>query len=167
MFNKAIVTSLALCAFSGLASAAIDVPITGNIESKCVITTDTPGVFGNPTPDKLSTLPADGGVLPIIRYDIIEADYYKASIAWPNSFTTSPVLNDQVVWDGEVEVSEVSDANMDFETDKVEWENVTEFDLDVAGSAWFKVESEAEYGYGKSFPGGQYRAAVVAECIAK
>ena len=61
----------------------------------------------------------------------------------------------------------MSDANMDFETDKVEWENVTEFDLDVAGSAWFKVTSEAEYGYGKSFPGGQYRAAVVAECIAK
>ena len=67
-------------------------------------------------------------------------------------------MNDQVVWDSEVEVSEVSDANMDFETDKVEWENVTEFDLDVAGSAWFKVTSEAEYGYGKSFPGGQYRA---------
>ena len=67
MFNKTLLTATALCAFSGLASAAIDVPITGNIESKCVITTDTPGVFGNPTPDKLSTLPADGGVLPIIQ----------------------------------------------------------------------------------------------------
>ena len=70
-----------------------------------------------------------------------------------NSFSTSPVLNDQVVWDGEVEVSEVSDANMDFETDKVEWENVTEFDLDVAGSAWFKVESEQNTDMVNHFPG--------------
>ena len=167
MFNKTLLTATALCAFSGLASAAIDVPITGNIESKCVITTDTPGVFGNPTPDKLSTLPADGGV---IAYHPLR--YYRSRLLqsihrMANQFSTSPVLNDQVVWDGEVEVSEVSDANMDFETDKVEWENVTEFDLDVAGSAWFKVTSEAEYGYGKSFPGGQYRAVVVAECIAK
>lgn len=167
MLKQAILTASALCAFSVYANAAIDVPIEGNIESKCVITTDTPGVFGNPTPDALSTLPTDGGVMPIIRYDIIEADYYKAQITWPNQFSTSPVLNDVVNWDGEVEVSEVSDSTMDFETDKVEWENVTEFDLDVAGSAWFKVTSEAEYGYGKSFPGGVYRAVVGAECIAK
>ena len=167
MLKQAIVTATALCAFSGIAAANVDVPITGNIESKCVITTDTPAVFGNPTPDKLSTVATDGGVLPIVRYDIIEADYYKAQITWPNSFTTSPTLNDVVNWDGEVEVSEVSDASMDFETDKVEWENVTEFDLDVAGSAWFKITSEAEYGYGKSFPGGVYRASVSAECIAK
>ena len=29
---------------------AEDVPIIGNVESKCVITTDTQGVYGNPTP---------------------------------------------------------------------------------------------------------------------
>ena len=41
---------------------------------------------------------------------------------------------------------------MDFETDKVEWENVTEFDLDVAGSAWFKVESEQNTDMVNHFP---------------
>ena len=82
MLKQAIVTATALCAFSGIAAANVDVPITGNIESKCVITTDTPGVFGNPTPDKLSTVATDGGVLPIVRYDIIEADYYKAQITF-------------------------------------------------------------------------------------
>ena len=50
---------------------------------------------------------------------------------------------------------------------KVEYENVTEYDLTVAGSTWFQVESTVEYGFGKALPGGQYSANVVAECIAK
>ena len=49
---------------------------------------------------------------------------------------------------------------------KVEYDNVTEFDLTLAGSTWFSVESEAKYGVGKSLPGGEYKANVVAECIA-
>lgn len=167
MFKKMFMLSV-FCTGSAVATAAVDVPITGNIESKCVITTDTPGVYGNPTSDKLSTDPQDGGVLPIIRYDIIEADSYKAQVSWPDSFTTSPNLNDVVNWTGTVELAEVSDANMsDFETNKVQWNNVTEYDLTIAGSAWFKVGSIAEYGYGKSFPGGTYRSVILAECIAK
>lgn len=165
MFKKALLTSAFVAC---TAHAQVDVPITGNVASKCVIVTDTAGVYGNPTSNKLSTNPQDGGVVPIIRYDIIEADSYKANISWPQEFTTSPVLNDVVNWTGSTEVAEVSDAGMSiFETDKVEWNNVTEFDLSIAGSVWFKVNSIADYGYDKSFPGGVYRTAVLAECIAK
>jgi len=165
MFKKALLASaFVACGVQ----AQVDVPITGNVESKCVIVTDTPGVYGNPLSNLLSTSPQNGGVLPIVRYDIIEANSYKAQITWPQSFTTSPVLNDLVNWTGSVELSDVSDASMsDFETSKIEWENVTEYDLTIAGSAWFKINSEADYGYDKSFPGGQYRASVLAECIAK
>lgn len=166
MFKKALLVSTMLFAVN--ANANVDVPITGNVASKCVITTDTAGVYGNPTSDKLSTSPADGGVMPIVRYDIIEADAYKARVAYPNDFTSSPVLNDVVNWTGSVEIAEVSVADMSaWENTKVEWDNVTEYDLTLAGSLWLKVASTAEYGYGKSFPGGVYRASVVAECIAK
>lgn len=169
MFKKALIAASFLAsAVTAVAAAAVDVPITGNVASKCVITTDTAGVYGNPTSDKLSTLPADGGVLPIVRYDIIEGDSYKARLAWPNDFTTSPTLNDVVNWTGGVEIAEVSVADMSaWEQAKIEYDNVTEYDLALAGSIWFKATSVAEYGYGKSFPGGVYRASVVAECIAK
>ena len=166
MFRQALIASSLLLTCNAIAQS--EVPITGNVASKCVITTDTPGVFGQPTTNVLSTLPADGGVTPVVRYDIIEADAYKAQISVPNTFTTSPVLNDIVNWSGSVEVHEVSDANMAaFETNKVLWDNVTEFDLTLAGSVWFKIDSKADYGYDKSFPGGIYRASVLAECIAK
>ena len=53
-----------------------------------------------------------------------------------------------------------------YEAAKVEYDNHTEYDLTIAGSTWFTVESEAKYGVGKSLPGGEYKANVVAECIA-
>lgn len=166
MFKKALIASTMFLTFNAIAQS--EVPITGNVASKCVITTDTPGVYGQPTTDILTTDPLGGGVQPIVRYDIIEADAYKAQISYPNAFTSSPVLNDVVEWAGRVEVSEVSNAEMAaFETNKVLWDNVTEFDLTIAGSVWFKIESLAKYGYDKSFPGGTYRASVLAECIAK
>lgn len=161
---KLVVSALALLALPALGEEAI---ITGNVESKCQINTDINGVFGNPTAGTLSTLPTDGGVMPIIRYDVALGEAYTARVTTPNSFSTSPTLNDTVVWTSDVEVSEVSDTAMsDYETDKIQYEYTTEFDLHTAGSTWFKVTSKAEYGYGKSFPGGQYRAIVMAECIA-
>lgn len=161
---KLVVSALALLALPALGEEAI---ITGNVESKCQINTDINGVFGNPTAGTLSTLPTDGGVMPIIRYDVALGEAYTARVTAPNSFSTSPTLNDTVVWTSDVEVSEVSDTAMsDYETDKIQYEYTTEFDLHTAGSTWFKVTSKAEYGYGKSFPGGQYRAIVMAECIA-
>jgi len=151
---------------AGIASA-VDVPVVGNVEAKCVIVTDTPGVYGNPTPSELSTDAADGGVTPIIRYDVIQANFYKAVITTPVSFSSSPTLSDVVNWQGLVEVSNVSDAGMSaYDNDKRTYENVTEFDLTIAGSTWFKATTKADYGYNKAFPSGTYRAVVNAECIA-
>ena len=162
---------LMLCAISAIfVSGAIaeEVPITGNVESKCVIVTDTAGIYGNPTPSNLSTDPTDGGVTPIVRYDVSMAEYYKALISWPDEFSQSPQLDDTVAFDGEVEVDRVSTTEMsDYETNKVEYQNRTEYDLTEAGSTWFKIESEADYGFSKAFPGGTYRSLVTAECIAQ
>ena len=147
---------------------AEDVVITGNVQSKCVINTDTAGVYGNPTADKLSTAPADGGVVPVVRYDVSLAGAYDARITTPTAFSTSPSLNDVVNWTGSTSVLKVSDAAMgDYETNKVTYDSTTEFDLHTVGSTWFKMDSTATYGYGKAFPGGTYRAIVKAECIAK
>ena len=148
--------------------ASAQTPITGNVSSKCSIYTDTPGVYGNPTPDVLSTAPADGGVVPVIRYDVSIANSYKAQISWPTEFTSSPTLNDALAWDGEVTVKSTSDAGMSgYEAAKIEYENATEYDMTIAGSTWFEVESTVTYGVGKTLPGGEYKATVVAECIAK
>ena len=164
MFNAIIALSLVLLA--GLAGAE-SVPITGNVSSKCSIYTDTAGVYGNPTPDALSTDPVDGGVFPVVRYDVTSADYYTAKISWPQEFATSPTLTDALNWDGEVTVSSTSDALMSgYEAAKVEYNNVTEYDLSVAGSTWFQIDSKVTYGFGKSFPGGEYSANITAECIA-
>ena len=150
------------------AAAAETTPIVGNVSSKCSIFTDTTGVYGNPTPDELSTKAADGGVDPVVRYDVTVADKYKAKISWPNSFSTSPSLTDAVNWDGETSVKSHSVSGMSaYEGAKVEYENATEFGLTLAGSTWFKIESEAKYGSAKALPGGEYKANVTAECIAK
>jgi hypothetical protein len=152
---------------AGTAQAA-EIPITGNVQSKCVINTDVPGVYGNPSADVLSTTPADGGVQPVIRYDVSLGNAYTAKITTPTSFSTSPALDDTVVWTGATEVSEVSDAAMSgYEAAKVTYDATTEFDMTETGSTWFKVSSTATYGYGTAFPGGSYRALVVAECIAR
>lgn len=164
MFKKSLALAAAII---GMNAAAEDVTITGTVASKCVITTDTVGIYGNPTPSELSTAPADGGVLPIVRYDVLQADFYKARITYPESFSESPALSDVVTWTGDVSVSEVTDAGMSaYDTSKVEFNNVTEIDLTIAGSTWFKVESTADYGVGKAFPAGTYRAVVSADCIA-
>lgn len=150
------------------ASYAVEAPIVGTVEAKCSIYTDIQGVYGNPNPYELSTTPADGGVHPIIRYDVASADYYKAKITYPTSFTSSPTLADALAWTGSVEVSSVSDPAMSgYETSKVLYDNVTEFDLTAAGTTWFKVSSNVSYGYTKALPAGTYTAVATAECIAK
>jgi len=156
-----------MCLLSGLTMAE-EVLIEGNINAKCVITTDTAGTYGNPNAYTLSTTPADGGVLPIVRYDVSIADSYKAQITHPSSFSTSPTLNDVPTFTGTTEVSAVGDAGMaGYEAAKVEFGNTTEFDLTVAGSTWFKTSSSVTNGGSKAFPAGTYRAVVTAECIAK
>ncbi len=166
MYKKIIAAICSFCSLTITVGAA-EIPIVGTVASKCVITTDTIGVYGNPTIDKLSTAPADGGVLPVVRYDVFAANAYKAVISTPTSFSTAPALNDVVTWIGETSVHRVSVAGMSaYDTSKRVYNNTTEFDLTIAGSTWFKSSSTATYGVGKAFPGGTYRAMVVAECIA-
>jgi hypothetical protein len=163
--NKLAMLIAALAVSVGIGAA--EVPIRGSVSSKCIINTDTPGVYGNPTPNVLSTLAADGGVPPVVRYDVIQAGYYKATITVPSVFSSSPTLTDSVTWSGSVVVSKVTDAAMSaYTTNKRVYNNTTEFDLTVPGTVWFSAVSKAEYGYEKSFPTGDYRAVVLAECIA-
>ena len=164
--NKLLILPVALACTGAIASS--NIPITGSVESKCVIQTDTDGVYGNPTADKLSTAVADGGVLPVVRYDIVTANAYKAVISHPDSFSSSPTLTDTVSWTGSTTLTNSSDSNMSaFNDNKVTYNNSSEFDLTVAGSAWFSITSTAEYGYDKAFPAGTYSAMVTAECIAQ
>ena len=164
--NKLLILPVALACTGAIASS--NIPITGSVESKCVIQTDADGVYGNPTADKLSTAVSDGGVLPVIRYDIVTANAYKAVISHPTSFSSSPTLTDTVAWTGSTTLTSSSDSNMSaFNDNKVTYNNSSEFNLTVAGSAWFSVSSTAEYGYDKAFPAGAYSAMVTAECIAQ
>jgi len=157
----------AMCLISGT-TLAEDVPITGTVQSRCIIQTDTAGVYGNPNAYTLSTAPADGGVLPIVRYDVSLANAYKARITYPTSFSQSPTLNDTVTFTGSVDVSSVGDAAMaDYQTDSITYDETREYDLVATGSTWFKVESEAVNGGNRAFPSGTYRAVVEAECIAQ
>jgi hypothetical protein len=164
MFIKSL-TALGLIMVASTAVAE-NTTIQGNVQAKCSIYTETPGVYGNPTPNELSTTPADGGVHPIIRFDVASADYYYARISYPISFSSSPSLSDTVNWTGDVEVSATSDVAMaGYEAAKIQYDNVTDFDLTAAGSTWFKVTSNATYGYNSAFPAGTYTAIAVAECI--
>lgn len=164
--KKLLVLSVALTACSP--AYATETPIVGNVQTRCLITTDTNGVFGNPLPGKLSTASADGGVVPIVRYDVTLADSYTAKVTTPTAFSSSPTLNDVVTWTGSTTVTKTTDAGMAaYETGKILYGSTTQYDLTIAGSTWFSSEASAVYGGSKSFPGGSYTALVLAECIAK
>ena len=156
---------LTVCAFPAFAGS---VDIVGNVAAKCVIQTDKSGVYGNPIASKLSTTPADGGVLPVIRYDVSIADSYTANITHPTSFTSSPSLSDTLTWTGSTTVTKMSASGMSAYNDaKVLVGNTSKFNLTLAGSTWFSTASSATYGIAKPLPGGTYVAVVQAECIAK
>ena len=161
---KYLTAILSLCALPAFAN----VDITGNVSAKCIIQTDKAGVYGNPSASVLSTAPSDGGVLPVIRFDVAIADYYTANITHPTSFTSSPALTDNVTWTGSTSVTKTSDAGMSgYDAAKVVYDNTTVFDLTVAGSTWFSTSSTATYAASKPFTGGTYVAVVQASCIAK
>jgi hypothetical protein len=167
MLKKAsIIVAMSLFTFT---AQAVDVPISGTVQSRCVITTDTPGTYGNPNAYTLTTAAADGGVQPIVRYDVTLADAYYAQVTTPTSFATSPSLSDTVTWTGSTSVSSVSDAtNMaGYEAAKTTFGQTTQFDLTATGSTWFTSTSVATYGGNKAFPGGNYSATVEAVCVAK
>jgi hypothetical protein len=154
--------------FASQTLANENAPITGTVESKCVIFTETQGVYGTPLASRLSTTAADGGVQPIIRYDVALADAFKGRITFPSEFSSSPSLTDTVAFTGNVEVHSVSDTGMaDYDTNKATFNNTHEYDLTVAGTTKFKITSQVNYGNSKAFPAGTYTTLVNAECIAK
>ena len=53
MFKKILAAAIAVTAMS---AQALDAPIVGNVESKCIVTLDKQGVYGNPSASVLSTL---------------------------------------------------------------------------------------------------------------
>ena len=166
--NIKTITAVALLMSANYALAT-DSPINGTVQPKCSVYTETQGVYGNPLPNKLDTLPASGGTKASIRYDVAQANFYLARITHPDSFSSSPTLDDAVAWVGSSVVGQVSVAAMsDYEAAKViSPVNVTTFDLTLAGSTWFTVSSTATYGYNKALPAGNYTAIIKADCIAK
>lgn len=170
MFNKKAIIAISALAMGSMSYAqAENVPINGLVQSRCVIQTDTAGTYGNPNAYTLSTAPADGGELAVVRFDVSLANAYYAVITAPSSFSTSPSLPDTVTWAGDTEVQAVSDATGmgSYETNKIEYGMTDKYDLTATGSTWFKTSSTATMGGNKAFPGGNYTALVVAECIAQ
>ena len=167
--NKMKKLMLGLALGLSLNAFAENAPINGTVQSRCIISTDTEGTYGNPNAYTLTTAPADGGVLAVTRFDVTLADAYYAVITAPSEFSSAPSLPDVVTWTGDTEVQAVSDAtNMgDYETNKVEYGYTDKYDLTATGSTWFKTSSVAAMGGSKAFPGGSYTALVVAECIAQ
>ena len=97
MFKKQTVGFVALLLASTSWALAEDVPIEGTVQSRCIIVTDTAGVFGNPNAYTLTTNTTNGGAPAIIRIDVTLADAYKAEITAPSSFSSSPSLPDTVL----------------------------------------------------------------------
>ena len=148
---------------------AENIYIDGNVESRCSIFTDTAGSYGNPAAYKLSTLPADGGQIPIIRVDVSLASAYYLSVATPLSFSSSPTLSDSTVFTGAVLVTQTSSSDMSGyqAASTTPASNTRQYALTVAGSTWVSASSLALYGGGNQtpFPSGSYRSIVVASCI--
>lgn len=165
MFKNLLLILMGLSTFA----LAENTSINGTVQSKCIISTDTEGTYGNPNAYTLTTSTSDGGVLPVTRFDVTLADAYYAVITAPSSFSSSPSLPDVVTWTGDTEVKAVSDATgmAGYETGKVEYGYTDKYDLTATGSTWFKTSSVATMGGSKAYPGGSYTALVVAECIAQ
>ena len=150
--------------------AAENIDITGTVQSRCTVNTDTPGVYGNPNAYTLTTAPASAGQKPIVRVDTTLANAYNAIISYPTSFASSPSLGDTVAWTGAVTVAQTSSSDMSgYQNGSTTTGAARTYPLSIAGTTWFEVESQATYGGGqnKAFPGGTYTAHVVAECIAQ
>lgn len=170
MFNKVILGTIVSSCFSMVSMAnAEQAPINGTVQSRCIIQTDSAGVYGNPNAYTLTTSATDGGQPVIIRIDVSLADAYYAEITAPTEFSSAPSLPDQVTFTGDTEVATVSDATGmgSYESSKIEYGMTDKYELTATGSTWFKTSSIATMGGSKAFPGGNYTALVEAQCIAK
>jgi hypothetical protein len=170
MFNKKLsVAVIATVVASTSYAIAEIVPITGQVQSRCVIQTDTSGIYGNPNAYTLTTDTSNGGVPAITRVDITLANAYKVKITAPTTFSSSPSLPDTVTFIGDTVVQTVSDASGmgSYESNKIQYDMTDEYDMTATGSTWFKTSSTATMGGNKAFPGGNYTAMVNVECVAK
>lgn len=166
-FTMVLVASLLVATNS--THAFTNVPINGTVQSRCVIQTDNAGVFGNPNAYTLSTARTDGGEMAVVRFDVSLANAYYAIITAPTSFSSSPTLPDVPIFVGDTTVKAVSDATGmgTYESTKIQYNTTDKYELTAAGSTWFQTSSTVTMGGNKAFPGGNYTALIVAECIAK
>lgn len=166
--KKLIITLSLLLGFTPIYAENID--ITGSVQSRCLIATDTGGAYGNPNAYSLNTTPADGGRKPIVRVDVSLANAYFAQISYPTAFSSSPSLADTVAWTGGVAVVQTSVSGMSaYQAASTATGSMRQYALTYAGTTWFEVTSAATYGGGqnKAFPGGSYKSVVLAQCIAQ
>ena len=170
LITAGLILLLTGCSLFSSKVQAGNIDITGTVQSRCIINTDTVGAYGNPNAYTLTTTAADGGQKPIVRVDVSLADSYYAQISYPTEFSSSPSLSDTVAWTGSVNSVPTSDAGMSgYQAASTTTGSMRQYGLTVAGTTWFDVASAATYGGGqnKPFPGGSYKAVVLAECIAQ
>ena len=170
LITAGLILLLTGCSLFSSKVQAGNIDITGTVQSRCIINTDTVGAYGNPNAYTLTTTAADGGQKPIVRVDVSLADSYYAQISYPTEFSSSPSLSDTVAWTGAVNSVQTSDAGMSgYQAASTTTGSMRQYGLTVAGTTWFDVASAATYGGGqnKPFPGGSYKAVVLAECIAQ
>ena len=150
---------------------AENIYIDGEVQSRCSIVSDTAGRYGNPSAFLLTTVPASGGQVPIIRFDYSLANAYYASISTPVSFSTSPSLSDSTVFTGAVAVVQTSSSDMsNYQSQSTTpASNTRQYALTIAGTTWFSATSVATHGGGNNtpYPSGSYRSTIVASCIAQ
>ena len=149
---------------------AENIDITGTVQSRCTVNMDTPGAYGNPNAHTLTTAPASSGVDPIVRFDVTLANAYHAQVSYPTSFASSPSLSDTVSWVGTVAVAQMSSSDQSgYQAASTTSGSMRNYAMAHAGTLWVKATSVATYGGGqaKAFPGGAYKAVVLAECIAQ
>ena len=159
-----------LIAFSFILSATpiLAADIDGTVESRCTVATTTDGKYGNPNAYTLTTDPASNGQVPVIRFDTTLANAYYAQVTYPTSFSSSPSLSDNVTWTGAVEVKATGESGMSgYQAASTTTGAMRSYPLSVAGSVWLQATSIAVYGGNRAFPGGAYKAVVLAECVAQ
>ena len=162
--KKLLITLSFILSASPIMAADID----GTVESRCTIATTTPGAYGNPNAYTLTTDPASAGSVPVIRFDTTLASAYFAQVTYPTSFSSSPSLSDNVTWTGAVTVNATGDAGMSgYQAASTSTGAMRSYSLTVAGSVWLQSTSVAVYGGNRAFPGGAYKAVVLAECVAQ
>lgn len=159
-----------LIALSFILSATpiIAADIDGTVESRCTVATTTDGKYGNPNAYTLTTAPSSNGQVPVIRFDTTLANAYYAQVTYPTSFSSSPSLSDNVTWTGAVEVKATGESGMSgYQAASTTTGAMRSYPLSVAGSVWLQATSIAVYGGNRAFPGGAYKAVVLAECVAQ